>query len=125
MAIIERLMADPKVLLIDTRYSPYSKMPQWTGTALKQKYGKRYRMAGRFLGNIAFNTLGPMTLANPAIGIQGLVQYLGEGYDLIVLCGCADYHACHRRLVVDLLRDAMPDVEITMPEQLMAGKEAL
>jgi hypothetical protein len=56
-------MANPKVLLIDTRYSPNSKMPQWTGAALKERYGERYRFAGGFLGNTNFRG-GPMVLAN-------------------------------------------------------------
>src|SRR2546430_231941 len=116
-ALIEQLMQDPKTLLIDTRYSPNSKMPQWTGSALKAKYGDRYRFAGKFLGNVNYKG-GPMTLANPARGIEGLVMYLNEGYDLILLCQCPEFSACHRRLIVDLLRGAMPSVEVVMPEQI-------
>ena len=116
-ALIEQLMQDPKTLLIDTRYSPNSKMPQWTGSALKAKYGDRYRFAGKFLGNVNYKG-GPMTLANPARGIQGLVMYLNEGYDLILLCQCPEFSACHRRLIVDLLQGAMPEVGVVMPEQI-------
>lgn len=58
-----------------------------------------------------------MTLANPAIGIRGLVMYLREGYDLILLCGCSSYAECHRRLIVELLCKAMPEVEVVFPEQ--------
>lgn len=115
--LVEKLMADPKVLLIDTRHSPNSKMPAWAGAALKAKYGERYRFAGKYLGNVNHWNGGPMTLANPAIGIRGLVMYLREGYDLILLCGCSSYAECHRRLIVELLCKAMPEVEVVFPEQ--------
>lgn len=115
--LVEQIMANPKVLLIDTRHSPNSKMPQWGGAALKDKYGERYRFAGKYLGNINHWNGGPMILANPAVGIKGLVMYLREGYDLIILCGCSSYTECHRRLVVELLRGTMPEVGVVFPEQ--------
>jgi hypothetical protein len=49
-------------------------------------------------------------------------MYLREGYDCIVLCGCALHAECHRRLVVELLCKAMPEVEVVMPEQTVRGK---
>lgn len=122
--LVELLMADPKVLLIDTRHSPNSKMPQWTGAALKAKYGERYRFAGKYLGNPNHWNGGPMTLANPVVGIKGLVMYLREGYDLVILCGCASHAECHRRLIVELLRGAMPEVEIIMPEKIQGANNS-
>lgn len=115
--LVEQIMVNSKTLIVDTRYSPNSKMPQWTGAALKTKYSARYRWAGKYLGNVNHWNGGPMVLANPVVGIKGLVMYLREGYDLILVCGCSDYQSCHRRLIVELLRGVMPEVEVVMPEQ--------
>ena len=61
---VEQMMErDPDLLIIDTRMSPNGN-PEWTGAALKAKHGKRYRWAGRFLGNVNYRG-GPIRLANP------------------------------------------------------------
>jgi len=109
---------DPKLLIIDTRMSPNGN-PDWTGAALRAKYGKRYRWAGKFLGNVNYKG-GPIQLANPMTGIAGLIQYLKEGHDLILLCKCEDYQACHRKLIVELLVGSCPEVEVVQPEDVPA-----
>src|SRR5262249_46640219 len=40
---LERLMSDPNIRLIDTRYQPYSWRPTWRSDALRAKYGGQYR----------------------------------------------------------------------------------
>lgn len=119
--LIDQLMQDDKTLLIDTRYSPNSRISQWVGTALKRKYGERYRWAGKYLGNPAKGT-GRLEVAQPVKGIAGLIQYLQESYDLILLCGCAEYTKCHRSLIIQLLQGALPSVEVVMPEQIVKEK---
>lgn len=114
---VEQMMErDPALLIIDTRMSPNGN-PEWTGAALKAKYGKRCRWAGRFLGNVNYRG-GPIQLANPVVGIAGLVQHLREGHDLILLCKCEDYEACHRKVIVDLLVASCPEVEVIQPEDV-------
>ena len=116
---VEQMMArDPDLLIIDTRYSPNGN-PEWIGAALRARYGKRYRWAGKFLGNVNYKG-GPIRLANPCTGIAGLVQYLKEGHDLILLCKCAEHETCHRKLIVDLLLASCPDVEVVQPEDVPA-----
>ena len=60
-------------------------------------------------------------MANPAVGIAGLVQYLKEGHELILLCKCVEYEECHRKLIVDLLLAQLPDVEVVQPEDVPAA----
>lgn len=116
---VEQMMArDPDLLIIDTRYSPNGN-PEWTGAVLKARYGRRYRWAGKFLGNVNYKG-GPIHLANPCMGISGLVQYLREGHDLILLCKCQEYESCHRKLIVDLLQASCPEVEVVQPEDVPA-----
>lgn len=122
---IAQLMNDPNTLLIDTRYKPYSWRPEWRAEALRAKWGRRYRVAGAFLGNTAYNTrtrIGDkpypveIKIANLTTGVRGLVQYLTEGHDLILLCQCVDYSVCHLKKIVEALVEAMSDVEIIQEE---------
>src|SRR5207249_9984113 len=83
-ALIHHLMErDDKMLLIDTRMRPRSRVPAWNEQALRARYGKRYRWAGEYLGNRNYKNGGPIVLACPDTGIRGLVQYLREGHPCI------------------------------------------
>lgn len=118
-ALIEALMHEhPTLLLVDTRYSPRSRLVAWTQPALKKRFGERYRWAGAYLGNINYANGGPIMLADPRTGIGGLIMYLREGHDLILLCGCRDYEQCHLRVIVELLCQQLPSVGVISPETL-------
>lgn len=116
---VDQLMMQPQMLLIDIRFRPRSWRAEWREAALREKYGKRYRTAGSYLGNVNFQA-GPITLADPDEGLRGLRMYLAEGYDLILLCQCPDYYTCHRKVIVELLIERA-SVEIIQPE--LAGTE--
>lgn len=100
---IDELLSNPKVLLIDTRIKPWSWNEAYRKEALEHRYGSKYRWAGKFLGNPAKDT-GRLEVADPEKGIAGLMRYLSEGYDLILLCQCLCYTKCHTSLIVDLLQ---------------------
>ena len=72
---IDHLMTQPHMLLIDTRFSPKSRWPQWREGALREKYGTRYRTAGAYLGNVNFQG-GPIQIADLEEGLRGLRLYL-------------------------------------------------
>src|SRR6266702_2620467 len=114
---IDELMQQSQMLLIDTRYSAKSWNPQWQESTLRERYGDRYRVAGRYLGNVNYKG-GPIKLANPERGICGLCQYLGEGYDLILLCQCKEYETCHCKVVVQALQEARSDVQVIQPASM-------
>jgi ASCH domain len=119
------LMQHARMLLIDTRYTPYSRLPSFRREALEAHYGKRYRWAGKYLGNLNHTTGGPIRLAQPEIGIPALVRYLQEGYSLVLLCGCASYEQCHRKVIVEAVQRLMPEVEVQLEERTggMMNKE--
>jgi len=112
---IEGLMSSRQTLLIDTRISPKSWNAEWCKDALQAKYGDRYRWAGRYLGNTALGT-GRIEIANPAVGIKGLITYLNEGHDLILLCQCRQFLNCHMSQIVSLLQGKMPTIEIVQQQ---------
>jgi hypothetical protein len=118
-ALIAHLMqSHPQMLLIDTRYTPFSRIATWNEPTLRATYGTRYRWAGKFLGNQNHATGGPISLVDAETGIGGLVRYLQEGYPLILLCACREYSMCHRSVIVSLLQRALPAVQVVMPESL-------
>lgn len=41
---------------------------------------------------------------------------ISQGYTIVLMCGCKEYSLCHRQTVVSLLRDAMPEATIEMPD---------
>lgn len=113
LAYVDHLMQQENMLLIDTRYKPYSWKADWQENALRKRYGERYRTAGKFLGNLNYQG-GPIKIADPERGIAGLIRYLREGHDLILLCQCHEYSACHRSVIVNLLLKEI-DVEVIQP----------
>ena len=109
---------DPSILFIDLRRKPDSQMPAWRRAALVEAYGTRYGWFGETLGNANYRTGGPVHLINPQPGIAHLVELLHQGYRLLLVCGCRDYEQCHRRQVVELLHQAIPELQVIHPEQV-------
>lgn len=109
-------------LLIDTRLSPKSWRAGWQKADLERKYKDKYHWAGNYLGNVNYNNDKPITLKNPAVGIRGLMTYLREEYDLILLCQCPDYESCHRKVIADLLLQQAPEVQIEVYSPTLVKK---
>lgn len=104
---LERLMSNPKALLVDIRLSPRSRWPQWNGTHLRTRFG-----AGRYtheyrLGNKNYKKKEqPIELAGPQYegSISGAVLALEHGRDLVLLCACSNYETCHRKVVAEMIQ---------------------
>jgi hypothetical protein len=116
--IAELLETDPTLLLIDLRLTPDSRMAAWKRSYLIETYGDRYGWFGQTLGNVNYSNSGPIRLANPVPGIASLVDLLQQGHNLLLLCGCACYHMCHRRLVTEMLQQVIPDLVVIQPDQI-------
>lgn len=116
-ATIHRLMQEQAhLLLIDTRLSPWSRLPSWRKSALRDAFGPRYRWV-RSLGNINYKNGGPIRLADPETGLCLLYDLLLQGHDMILLCGCASYTTCHRRVIAESLTSQVPGIVIVLPER--------
>jgi ASCH domain len=112
---IERLMSLPDTFLVDIRYSPHSNWQAFNHPALQARFGKRY-VHLRELGNVNYRSDQPIKLASPTVGIARLTKGLEQGRTLILMCGCREYETCHRKVVVDMLREKMPDAQIVLPD---------
>lgn len=103
-ADLVRLMADPRMLLVDVRDLPVSRWrPEWRKCALADRWGRRY-IHMRGLGNV--NRKEPekgFLLRAPDRCLYQLRLLLDSGYSVVLVCACGDYNRCHRRLVFDLL----------------------
>ncbi len=110
---LEQIMSECGSLatIVDIREYPHTSYALWDQANLVRYWGDRY-VWKQSLGNINYARTGPVILRDPVTGIGWLVQQLQSGQNLILLCGCKVYAACHRKHVADLVKAAMPDVEV-------------
>jgi len=111
-----RLIGDAHIdLLVDIRFSPRSRFnPNWS----KNNTEGTVRAAGiasyrheQGLGNPNFRDPGHMTLADWS-KVGDIIEALKSGVNVAIMCACAKYSTCHRQLVVQKVKEALPDVEV-------------
>lgn len=96
---LQYFMSKPRTLLVDLRLDPVSSYAMWDGARLRQTWGKRYRQAGAYLGNVNHADGGPISIPRFHEGLEALFDYLIAGYSLVLLCGCYNFCECHRERV--------------------------
>lgn len=96
LALAEQLDA----IITDIRFSPRSRVPQWSGGRLVRFLGDRYCHLPA-LGNRNYKG-GPMELVDPETGIAQVADLLAH-QPVVLLCVCADVERCHRRLAAEAI----------------------
>jgi uncharacterized protein (DUF488 family) len=97
-----------RVEVVDIRYVPRSARSEWSREYLAAWLGSRYQHV-RELGNVNYRSAHlPIQLLDAPVGVLNVTIWLREGFDVCLLCACADVSACHRRLVADLVQAAIP-----------------
>jgi len=86
-------VADLGALLVDVRFSPRSRAPQWTKKSLCELVGAENYLHCKDLGNENYKSGGPIKLHNPDAALDALRDVQRP---LILLCGCKDHTVCHR-----------------------------
>ena len=122
--LIDQLMQDEMMLLVDTRKSPRSAVPGWHGTSLQGRYGKQYKYSGDTLGNLNYKG-GPIEIADLDTGLSDLLELLLGNRTVLLLCGCGAYEKCHRRVICEAIVEVCSQVEIALPETIIAREQAL
>jgi hypothetical protein len=88
--LLERLDAQ----LVDIRFSPSDKPVQWSKGYLHLLLKRNYQH---------FPALGLREIAPNKFAIQNMtlgLRILGEkSYNVVLLCDCADYNGCHRKVI--------------------------
>lgn len=107
-------------MLLDIRYSPRSKRPEWTREALRGLWGieaPRYYTHIQALGNRNYANGGPIELAAPLSGLRA-VRPIWQRQPIVLLCACRHAGTCHRAVAAEYLAaeleapvvDLYPDV---------------
>lgn len=88
-ALAEHLEA----VVVDIRFSPRSRIPDWTAGRLQHLLGERYHHLPA-LGNRNYKG-GPIEFVDLEVGVVRIGELLTE-QPVILLCACADVRRCHR-----------------------------
>jgi len=91
-------------IVVDIRYSPNSRRPEWREAALRAALNGRYTHI-RALGNKNYSVPnGSIRIADLELGIALLKTHMvTQDTPVILLCGCADPHLCHRSIIANEL----------------------
>jgi len=99
MADIALILRETKGVLFDIRFSPHSRNPVWELSALRKRFGFRYRHVPAF-GNKNYRS-GPIEIADFEAGLQAIQK---SGRPVILMCACKNYEQCHRKTIADKLK---------------------
>ncbi len=104
----QAMRVNPQALIVDTRLHPSCNWsPLWQRRALEITWQERYRWRGDWLGNIHHHTDRPIQLANETHGLPWIIDQLEHGFTVVLLCGCAHYETCHRKVIYDKVACAL------------------
>jgi hypothetical protein len=96
---LRQLAINLNAVVVDSRYSPRSRVAHWNMDALWALLSERYVWCKDF-GNPTFRE-GRITLRDPGYGLDSLLSLPSDNF--IILCACADGQTCHRKQVGEYL----------------------
>jgi activating signal cointegrator 1 len=89
-------------IVVDIRMKAWSQRPEWRKDALQAALGGvEYRWCPN-LGNRNYSGVGPIELNYPQGAVAGMRRDL-ERQPVILLCQCADWRECHRKVAAEYL----------------------
>lgn len=101
---LQRHQEARRALIVDVRYTPFSRAPAFRRGPLARVFGPDYLWVRAF-GNRNYKTPGaPIELVDPVAGLE-LLDQAGVGLErpALLLCGCREASACHRATVARFL----------------------
>lgn len=102
--LLARAVVGEGMMLVDTRFSPRSRNPQWNKSRLQETMGEHYRWVQE-VGNVNYKGEGEIELLSPSMGIPIVIRLL-EQSPVILMCGCWNVHECHRKTVAEMVAEA-------------------
>lgn len=90
-------------LLVDIRFTPWSRNPQWIKANLEKLLGNDY-VHIKALGNAEHKT-GGMRIFNYDMGVAFIASN-ADVRPIVLMCACKDNESCHREVVAKMLRKA-------------------
>ncbi len=82
-------------MLIDVRFSPFSRIMHWRKVYLKALLGEKYRHIAN-LGNRTYLE-EKITIQNLNLGIETVLHL---PFNVVLMCACEKPENCHRRLII-------------------------
>lgn len=121
---LQKRVQELNALLLDIRYAPRSRRSEWSGEALTERFGDGY-VPFRYWGNENYNNGGPIKIS-PRRFQDGLIILRAlPDRPVVLMCGCADYRTCHRRVVAERLQAEGYEVEELTPPTKAGAIKAL
>ena len=104
-------------ILVDVRYQPFSRNPQWTRKTLTAALGQRYVHVGA-LGNRNYRG-GPTDIADLDAGTAAVETLLDFYPAVALMCVCSDVNTCHRKVVAEALGQTLdkPIEHVTLRDE--------
>lgn len=93
-------------MLLDIRYSPYSKRAEWRGDSLKALLGRARYSHIKTLGNRNYRGDGPIVLDAPEAAVETVTRLLTQR-PVVLLCACRDADTCHRSVAAEFLSERL------------------
>ncbi|MBK9944373.1 MAG: DUF488 domain-containing protein [Kouleothrix sp.] len=91
--------------LVDIRYNPQSRRPEWRKDAFRALLGDHYTHWPS-LGNRNYKTGGPIELAAPDVAL-GLASSVLPEFPIILMCACREVESCHRLVAATFLSERL------------------
>lgn len=115
VAQVQQRIAELGATLIDTRYNPVSRRPEWCMASLRRTLGDCYVWM-QSLGNVNYRG-GDIKLHRPDVALPMVRDLLRSG-PVILLCQCNDHTTCHRSVAAEWLSQRLgnPVVHLPPPE---------
>lgn len=87
--------------IVDIRYSPRSRNPEYDLNSLQRRFGERYFHFQEW-GNRNFKG-GPMEIVDFELGLSKIKSLSNDR--IILMCACPDASTCHRTVVGSMLSE--------------------
>lgn len=95
--LLLQLIGKLDAIVIDVRFSPKSRGPQWRASNLQSQFGDRYIHIPE-LGNVNYKG-GPIKLLDEDSGLAKL-NLMAQSSSLVLMCVCSNRDTCHRLTIV-------------------------
>ena len=107
-------------LLIDCRFSPRSRIPQYRGIYLAQQLGNQYTVVPQ-LGNRNYKEHEkPFAIVDLAKGLEIVYEHL-QHRPVILMCACANRMDCHRLFLTDSMEFVYGIRTVPLTNELVTG----
>lgn len=108
MASLVERVREMDAVLVDVRFRSGYPRSTWSAARFTAMLGQQYRWIPA-LGNRNYRSdTAPIELANAPKGIVQ-VRALMQESSVVLMCACAQYDICHRRVVIEKMRAQLGD----------------